>query len=402
MARVLAEIVTRLGRLAGLMALGLGCAWAVGPALAQDTARQRLLERAGKELARPIVTVRDKTSVAPSGDPHDYFALAPYHWPNPRTADGLPYLFRDGQVNPEANTDRYDRGTYFRWGDAVTWLAVGYALGSDEALAQRAADWLRAWWIDPATRMNPNLEYAQCIPGQARGLPIGLIRGMTLIDMARCERLLLNWSGWTSDDHRQCQAWIAEYARWLAESELGQAEARAKNNHGTWYDAQRACLALYLGDSNTARQVAGAAQQRRVAAQIQPDGRQPLETQRTKSWDYSVMNLEGLAVLADAGLEAECDLWRFQTDDGRSLRAALDYLRPFALRQSVWSEQQIKDFRPQSLAPVLDRAARIWPEASYDHDANELAEGDPEVLLRRCLMSVPWLGKATVDPALAR
>jgi hypothetical protein len=29
--------------------------------------------------------------------------MAPYYWPNPNTKDGLPYIVKDGERNPELN-----------------------------------------------------------------------------------------------------------------------------------------------------------------------------------------------------------------------------------------------------------------------------------------------------------
>ena len=63
-----------------------------------------LTEQADADLEKELVSVVQKTRVAPSGDPHDYLSLAPYWWPDPKTADGLPYIRHagDGKVNPSA------------------------------------------------------------------------------------------------------------------------------------------------------------------------------------------------------------------------------------------------------------------------------------------------------------
>jgi Alginate lyase len=348
-----------------------------------------LLERAAAVLGVPLVTVMDKRLTPPSGDRHDYFALSPYHWPNPDSPDGRPYVFRDGQVNSAAEGDGYDRVAYFRMVDAITYLAVAYHATKEPRYAQRAAEWLRAWFITPATRMNPNLRFAQCIPGEKEGLPIGLIRGMTIIDVARAERLLIGAEAWTREEGDALRGWVKEYLRWLRDDSLGQREARAQNDHGTWYDAQIASLACYLGDVALARQVVATAATTRIAKQVQPTGRQPFELMRTKSWDYSVMNLEAMVVLADVGRAVDQDLWNFSTPDGRSLRRALECLLPFATGADEWSSKQIKPLERGRSAPVLRRAAIAFPDGPYAAAIKQIGPLDAATILRCRLLDVP-------------
>src|SRR5205823_7105303 len=64
------------------------------------------LEREARDLMRAGPwSVMDKTRVAPSGDKHDYVSYAPYWWPDSTKPNGLPYIQRDGLVNPESRDD---------------------------------------------------------------------------------------------------------------------------------------------------------------------------------------------------------------------------------------------------------------------------------------------------------
>ena len=56
---------------------------------------------AGAALSAGPFSVTDKAVVPPSGDKHDDMSQAPYWWPNPATPNGLPYVQRDGERNPE-------------------------------------------------------------------------------------------------------------------------------------------------------------------------------------------------------------------------------------------------------------------------------------------------------------
>jgi Alginate lyase len=118
-----------------------------------------------------------------------------------------------------------------------------------------------------------------------------------------------------------------------------------------------------------------------VARQIEPDGRQPRELERTRSWDYSIFNLRAFFDLATLSERANLDLWNFKTADGRSLRKALDYLAPFAAGDRKWSDAQITPFRASELGALLRRAAVAWKEPTYRELAMKVGGGSPRLVL---------------------
>jgi hypothetical protein len=160
--------------------------------------------------------------------------------------------------------------------------------------------------------------------------------------------------------------WFGKFLQWMLDSKNGKEEAAAKNNHGTYYDIQVVSYALFVGRHDLARQTLEQAKQKRIAIQIEPDGRQPLELARTKAWSYSNGNLDGLTQLATLGERVGVDLWNFQTRDGRSIRRALDFLTPIALGQKKWEYQEIEGgVKPERLFPVMRRAAAIYRDKPY-------------------------------------
>ncbi len=126
-------------------------------------AYESLLARADSMATLSPATVMTKPHAAPSGDMHDYLSQARYMWPNPDTADGKPYVDRDGISNPEIYA--LDRYRLAEMASRVTDLTLAWYFSGEKRYADAAARQLRAWMIDPATRMNPNLEYAQVAPG---------------------------------------------------------------------------------------------------------------------------------------------------------------------------------------------------------------------------------------------
>jgi hypothetical protein len=340
------------------------------PALAE-------LERDAKRaLAAGPFSVVNKDATPPSGDKHDYMSLAPYWWPNPKTPDSLPYIRRDGERNPEIGRIS-DRGNLGRTGNAVETLALAYYFTGNESYATKAGQLLRAWFLDPPTRMNPKLQYGQAVPGINTGRGIGLIETSGVPQVVDSVGLLAGSKDWTETDQRGLEEWFAKFLQWMLESKNGRDEAAAKNNHGTYYDVQVASFALFLGKTELAADVLRAAGSKRIAAQIEPDGRQPLELARTKSWGYSTMNLRGLMLLATLGERVRVDLWNYQSADGRSIRKALDYLVPFALDGQKWPHQQLGRLSPQSLYPSLRLAALKYPDGPYRALVSKIPAEDP-------------------------
>jgi hypothetical protein len=338
-----------------------------------------LEEDAKKALAVRPMSVMEKSITPPSGDKHDYVSQAPYWWPDPSKADGKPYIRKDGERNPEISriTDRDNLG---RLGGAVTTLSLAYAYTGREEYATHAATLMRVWFLDPATRMNPHLNFGQYIPGINQGRGIGIIETRSLPDMLDAILLISSSPAWTKADEDGLKAWMRAYLSWLIESPHGQEESRNGNNHETWYDVQVAGLALYTGQPDVARRTLEGSRAR-IGRQIESDGRQPRELERTRSWDYSEFNIAAFMDLATLGRQVGIDLWNYRTADGRSIRQALDFMVPYAAGERKWTFDQITTFRAGTIHRILRRGAAAWQEAKYKALADKIDGGGPRLLL---------------------
>jgi hypothetical protein len=123
-----------------------------------------------------------------------------------------------------------------------------------------------------------------------------------------------------------------------------------------------------------AKKVMGEFAAKRIAKQIEPDGRQPRELARTQGWNYAVFNLEALFDAAAIAEKLGIDLWNFQTGDNRSMRKSLDWLMPFATGAKPWSYKQISPFQPEKLAPLLRRAALRYREPGYEQALRKVSK----------------------------
>jgi hypothetical protein len=323
-----------------------------------------LRARADRELRTEPLTVVHKPKAPPSGDRHDYVSMAPYFWPDPSKKDGLPYVRRDGKVNPER--DKYDAPLLKKMAQAVGTLALAHYLTGEERYVEHAARLLRVWFLDPRTRMNPNLTYAQFVPGVNEGRGAGIIDTVALLDVVDAAGMLQGSRAWTGADQAGLKDWFADYLKWLRTSKGGKDEAAAANNHGSWYDVQVATFALFVGEEESVKKLLEESKTKRIARQVEPDGRQPLELKRTKAFDYSQVNLRALFALATLGERVSVDLWHFETRDGRGIRKALDWLVPYAAGEKKWPHEQIAPLRGGSLAPLLRRAAVAYREERYE------------------------------------
>jgi hypothetical protein len=219
--------------------------------------------------------------------------------------------------------------------------------------------------------MNPSLRFGQGIPGIAEGRAAGIIETRLLVDIIDGVRLLQESSAWSSSDDAGLKDWMRAYLKWLRESSFGRDEATRGNNQETWYDAQAATLAVYSGQPEIARQIVEAARAS-IGRQFEPNGGQPRELARTRAWDYSIFNLSAFLELATLGDRLGVDLWNYRTGDGRSLRAGIDFLLPFATGEKRFPYKQITHFDPSLFQTILRWAAVGLKDAAYRELARQI------------------------------
>lgn len=331
---------------------------------------QKLKSQAADALNAGPFSVVHKALTPPSGDKRDYMSIAPYWWPNPHTADGLPYIRRDGEVNPERT--KLDRSAIGNMSSHADTLALAYFYSGEEAFAEKAAQLLRTWFMDEETRMNPHLNYGQGIRGICDGRGIGIIETRELLKVVNAIGLLEGSAAWTAEDQSTLIAWFTQYLDWLLQSDHGQDEAGQANNHGTHYDVQVAVFSLFTGEKDIAKRVITESAILRVASQIEPDGRQPLELARTKALGYSTMNLDGWLDLAAIAASFGIDLYNYKTADGRGIRAALDYIAPFYTEPEAFPYPQIQPMDMNTVMKLLRRGALAYDEQEYERIIDRL------------------------------
>ena len=330
---------------------------------------KQLIKEADKTLKQTPPSVMNKNMVASSGDKHDYMSMGPYWWPDPSKPDGLPYIRKDGLRNPEL--DKLDRNRLGEMAKAVTTLGLAYYFTENEQYAQKATDFLNVWFLNPETKMNPNLNYGQTIPGHRKGLGrgTGMIDTYCFIEMLDALSLMDNAKAMTPTIKKGMKDWFTQLVEWIQTSPVAEEENKAENNHGLAFDVQLTAYALYIGNKELATQIVKEFPEKRLFTQIEPDGKQPLELARTTALGYTLFNITHMLDMCAIASTLGINIYNATSKDGRSITAALKFVIPYIGKpQSEWPYQQIKEWdqKQNEASWVLRRASYFDPKAGYE------------------------------------
>lgn len=341
-----------------------GGAAAVGHADIAQTEHDRVLRAARQYLHEQPVTVTAYPAPRSTGGRHDYFSEGDYWWPDPDNPQG-PYIQRDGLSNPDNFVSH--RHALIRLSVQMPALTAAWVLTRRVEYARRAAEHLRAWFLSPETRMNPNLQYAQAIHGRATGRGIGIIDTIHLVEVTRAVTFLRTSSVLSATEYDQLAQWFSEYLEWMTHSANGLEEREAKNNHGTCWVMQVAQFSTFTGNHNLLDYCINRYKNELVPDQIAADGSFPLELKRTKPYSYTLFNLDALGTICQILSACREDLWRFQLADGRGMRKAMAFVYPYLVDKRSWpypkDVQYFDDFPVRQ--PSLLFAGRAYGEARY-------------------------------------
>ena len=333
----------------------------------------KIVKEADKRVGKPVITITENENLQASKDPHDYFSIGRYFWPDPNKPDGLPWINRDGETNPDAvkASDEKKLGEMIH---AVEYLAMAYYLTGDEKYGAEVARYLRAFFLDAETKMNPHLNYGQSVPGKETGRGWGLIDTRGFMIMPDVLKLLEKCPTWTVKDREGMKAWWTAYGNWMQISKIGLQEKKAPNNHGAAYDVQLSAVLMMAEKEGDAKKVLGESLAARLDAHITPEGKQPRELARTKSWSYSCFNLKNICKGAVMARSLGIDLWSHEGEGGRgSLRKAMLYLVPFLKNPDGWPEKQITKFDSKEARYWLDVGAVMYEEEVISSAQKEFA-----------------------------
>jgi len=359
---------------------------------ATKSAVASLFTAAKKAMLAGPFSVTDKVLAPPSGSKHDYWSVASYYWPCnvpcnhtlwpdcsrwcmppltykdhkcvPASAkenltcnqqSGLPWVSHDGYPRDRDQTGRYLKGDRPR-ADGITLdastLALAWWFSPDDSpigsqFVERAALLLRTFFLNSDTKMDPNMNYAQGVPGRFDGGVGGTVdfgRLWMLLDAIRLiETQPSSASPWQQADRDGFRVWLAAMLDWWVYSADGQRARNITNNIGNAYDIQAMSMASFLHNATVAADIVAHDVRGRVELQIAADGSMPKEDARSNSFGYHSGNLlqfinlaaavnASVRVMKAAGIPADpgaADLLHYANSRGGSILTALDWMAPY-------------------------------------------------------------------------
>jgi len=293
----------------------------------------RILRRAAVELAMEPVTITKHRSKLSPGGPNDYYSTSDFWWPDPNSSTGLPYVKRN-QVNPKNFADH--RKCLLQLRDHVTALAAAYKITGNDHYAEVAVKWLRTFFLDPNTRMNPNLQYAQAVPGVSQGRSSGISDSLPLIEVPKAIEALEPSPALTPQVSDGLKKWFTDYLQWMNTSTNGDDAAETSDDVGVGFWLQASVFADYVGDQDQLTSCRNRFKYFFLPNQMAPDGSFPHQMTRSMSYAFSLCLLDNLTAMCQVLSTTNDDLWHFTALDKGTIRNAVDFLYPYIEDESTW------------------------------------------------------------------
>jgi hypothetical protein len=282
-------------------------------------------------------------------------SIGPYWWPDPSKADGVPYIRKDGEVNPEVKNFP-DKENLPKLCEKIYLLSLAYYFSDDDKYAKHASKLIKVWFLDSATSMNPNLNYGQAIKGITTGRAEGIIEVRHLIFLIDAINLIKSSDSFGASKQKKMRSWFKSFSDWLQQSPIGIDERNAKNNHGVWYDATSLAIAKYLNDETLINTTLKSAVSR-LNLQMDDNGNFPFELARTTSLHYTAFVLDAFTIIAQLSENTAIDFWTVETSSKKSLKKGIDAVLPYFADNSKWDYPQIKPFTISNSFQILVRSS---------------------------------------------
>ena len=300
----------------------------------------------------------DKAWVPDGADRRDFVHVADHAWPDPDRPGGLPWVLRDGHRNPTAGALPADGAALRQVGEAVWALTLAAGVGVHEGTeaTDRALELVHTFFCAPATGMRPALRVGVVVPGREGPTCWGLARMQPISDVIDGLGLLEVVAPMASEVPARFRSWGAAFFDWLMDSDLLAAELARANNHATWAVDLVLALAASTGAADVLDEVLARVPDL-LDAQVGPDGSQPAEASRPRSFYYRGFNMTAMLRVAERAAPLGLDLFGEDAAPRRAANALLAALTHPAQRGPAGPEPSDRGRH----GDLLVRMVAAWP-----------------------------------------
>lgn len=347
--------------------------------------KARVIRLADEYKDEKPITVTAESSPRSAGGVNDFYSEGDYWWPDPDNPEG-PYIQRDGLTNPDNFTAH--REAMIRFSQISGALASAYLVSRDDKYVEALAPHLKAWFIDEATKMNPNLLFGQAIKGKVTGRGIGIIDTIQLMEVAKAIQAVEGSGVISPAEIQQMKGWFAEYLTWMTTHPYGIAERDHGNNHSVCWAMQAAVFAQLVGNQEVLDYCREMYKTVLLPNQMETDGSFPLELKRTKPYGYSLFTLDAMATLCQVYAGSPESLFDYETPDGKSLASGISFLYPYVADKNSWPYQKDVMYWEEwpvrhsfllfgGLAYDQEKYLQLWNTLDADFDTPEVIRNMP-------------------------
>lgn len=305
--------------------------------MAEDVLKDIIISNAEWAMLQEPQTVTSFQCSRSAGNTHDFYSEGDYWWPDPSNTDA-PYIRKDGETNPYNFVEH--RLAMIRFSKIVGYLASAYKITGDDKYVSHALAHVHAWFINPETKMNPNLLYAQAIKGITQGRGIGIIDTIHLMEVAQGIICMQNSPNAEKQTIEDAKKWFSDYLAWLTTHQNGIDEMNAKNNHGTCWVMQAASFAKLTENNNMLDFCRQRYKNVLLPDQMDESGGFPKELSRTKPYGYSLFNLDAMTTICQILSTSEDDLWQYTSLRGLNIRKGVEFMYPYIQDKQKWTYQE--------------------------------------------------------------
>ncbi|HEY5330509.1 MAG TPA: alginate lyase family protein [Acidobacteriaceae bacterium] len=302
----------------------------------------RVLAEAAVALKQPLRTITGIHS--PAADAHSFYSEA-----------DAPKAFR---AHAEALIDASTN---------ISTLTAAYVLTRDNKYALRAGAHFRAWFVDPATRMKPDLQSANATATNVTALAAGIVDGVALAEIARSLPFLADTAALAPPDLATARAWFTSFLEWLNTSRIPVIARDTKDHTASAWLLLAASIGRLLGDETTLNSCRHRFKTPTLRNQIDATGVFHHEVVTDAPYRNSLFNYDLLAGACELLSTPFASLWPYELEDGPGMRSVAAFLYPMIHDPAGWP-YPADTFRFREVPrrrPALLLAGRAYTRPEY-------------------------------------